>query len=209
MYLKSSSHFATKKDLGYISLDDAIEQYSFESLITIQNDEDEERKEENIKFFDEVEEIVKKYLNSKEQCIFNLIINEKKKTSDIVEILNYNSWRTTQNAIERTFKIIKLYHDFSKIDKEELDFEINRNFSKFERKIIKFLEDRFTIQEINNKLGKNYHYTKTHSLIKNIMSRLADMGGPCRQYFNFLEAIRKFKDSCVFDNTEIFKETDK
>ncbi|MDF2615443.1 MAG: hypothetical protein K0Q47_98 [Sedimentibacter sp.] len=201
MQTVSSKNFATKGDLGYIPLEEALEQYSFESLIFYDNeDEDEETKEQRYKLFQEIDELANKYLNIKELCIYNLVIHENKKTSDIVEIMNYNSWRTTQNSIERVFKILKLYYEFSKIDQEDLSYEITRNFSKFEQKILKFLEDRLTIQQINEKLGKKkFCYTKTHSLIKNIMSRLDDMGGSCRQFYNFLSEIRKFKDSCNFD----------
>ncbi len=201
MKRRSSSHFATKGDLGYIPLEEAIELYEFADLEIAE--EDEELKEQRRLMFDEIDELAKKHLNTKEFCIYQLVIHENKKTSEIVEIMNYNSWRTTQNAIERIFKILKIYYDYSKIDREDLEYEISRNFSKFEQRIVKYLEERLTIQQINNKLGKKrFCYTKTHSLVKNIMSRLDDMGGSCRQFYNFLDQIRKFKDSCNFDNSD-------
>ncbi|GEM_PF-4059609 len=205
MRKRSSRNFATKGDLGYIPLEEAMEQYDFQSLEVIE--EDEELKEQRRQMFDEIDELAKKHLNPKEFCIYQLNVHENKKTSEIVEIMNYNSWRTTQNAIERIFKILKLYYDFSKIDRNDLECEILRNFSKFEQCIIKYLEERLTIQQINEKLGKRrFCYTRTHSLIKNIMNRLDDMGGSCRQFYNFLSDIRKFKDSCRIEDDDSFTE---
>lgn len=163
--------------------------------------ENEERDEKR-RIMEVINSIVKKYLNPKEQCLYYLVVYEQKKTADIQHIVNYNGWRTTQNSIDRMFKILEIYYEFEQIDSEILNREITRNFSKLERKVILFLEKRFTIHQINDELGKKFHYTKTHFLIKNIMSRLADDGGVCRQYYDFLIKIRKFKDSCRFDQKE-------
>jgi hypothetical protein len=192
-----TANFATRGGLGYESLDDLIGNYYFEVLLPFSVN-DEER-ENNLKFLEEIDQVANKYLNAKEKCIYFLVIHEKKRTADITIILNYNGWRTTQNSIDRVFKILKLYYDFDLIDAEELQNSISKNFNKIERKIIKLLENRYTIQEINNKLGKKFHYTKTHCLIKNIMNKLMNLGDPCEQYYDFLVEIRKFKDSCNFD----------
>jgi hypothetical protein len=198
MKAKSSSAFPTKADLGYISLDEAIELYNFESLITYDTYSFFKIKDDN-NICEEIDNIALKYLNNKERCIYNLIIHENKKTVEIVEIFHYNNWRTAQNSIDRVFKLLALYYQLEQINKEEVDFELNRNFTIFERKIIKMLEDRLTIQEINEKIKKKkYHYVKTHSLIKNILERLENSGSACKQYHNFLISIRKFKDLCIW-----------
>lgn len=191
--------FYTKGDLPYVPLDEMMDLYDFSSLI-IDNSLDEDIKKEQIEFLRNADEIVERYLNVKELCIYNLVIHGNKRTADITTILGYNSWRAAQNAIERVFKILKLYMEFEEIDKEILDYEIKRNFSKFDQRVILYIESRLTIHQINKKLGKKFHYSKTQSLIKNILSRLADSGGVCRQYYGFLIEIRKFKNSCNFDN---------
>lgn len=196
--MKSSKNFYVKGDLSYVPLDEALEKYNFSSLVDNSIEELENRKE-NTEFLEKVDIIAEKYLNVKELCIYNLVVHSKKRTSDITVILNYNSWRATQNAIERTFKIVKLYMEYEEINKDLLKYEIDRNFSKFENRVIGYIENRMTIHQINKKLGKKYHYSKTHSLVNNILSRLADSGGVCRQYYNFLIEIRKFKNSCNFD----------
>lgn len=201
MKSNSSKNFSLKGDLGFISLDEALEIYSFESLVVYDNYESNEELDSN--FSEEIDNISKKYLNPKERCLYNLVIHEKKKTVDIVEIFNYNNWRTAQNSIDRVFKLLNIYYHLEQIDKEDLNYELERNFTIFERKIIKFLEQRFTIQEINEKIKKKkYHYAKTHSLIKNILERLENSGGTCKQYHNFLVDIRKFKDLCIFNKDE-------
>jgi hypothetical protein len=202
MKASSSSKFATKGDLGFIPLDEALELYNFESLITYDSYNVLERKDEN-NFCDEIDDIASKYLNNKEQCIYKLIVHEKKKTVEIVEIFKYNNWRTAQNSIDRVFKLLALYYHLEQIDKDDLNYELERNFTNFEKKVIKFLEERLTIQEINEKIKKKkYHYAKTHSLIKNILERLENSGGSCKQYFNFLIEVRKFKDLCVWSDKE-------
>lgn len=197
--MDSFKNFYIKGDLPYISLDEAMDMYDFSSLI-VDDIEDEDKKQSQIKFLENADHIADKYLNVKERCIYNLVVHSNKKTSDITIILDYNSWRAAQNAIERAFKILKLYMDFEEINMELLEYEIERNFTKSEQRVIRYIEDRLTIHQINKKLGKKFHYSKTQSLIKNILSRLADSGGVCRQYYNFLIEIRKFKNSCNFDN---------
>ena len=194
---KSSRNFMVKGGLGYIPLDDAVELYHFQSLNANDFSEDEKEKRQN--FLDDMDKIALKYLNPKEYCIYQLTVHEKKRTSDITIILNYNGWRTTQNSIDRVFKILNLYFDFEEIDKEKLQISIDDNFNKLEKKIIGLLEERFTIQQINSKLGKKFHYTKTHSYIKDILSRLQNLGNVSEEYHNFLVEIRRFKDSCNFD----------
>lgn len=186
-----------KGGLGYIPLDDAVELYHFEKFNA--SDFSESEKQQRQDFLDEMDKIAETFLNPKELCIYKLVIHEKKRTSDITIILNYNGWRTTQNSIDRVFKILNLYYDFDGIDKAQLHFLIDENFNKLEKRIIKLLEERFTIQQINSKLGKKFHYTKTHSLIKNILSRLEDLEGICKEYHDFLINVRRFKDSCNFD----------
>lgn len=186
-----------KGGLGYIPLDDAVELYHFERFNS--NDFSEEEKQQRQDFLDDMDQIAEKYLNSKEICIYKLVVHEKKRTSDITVILNYNGWRTTQNSIDRVFKILNLYSDFEEINKEELSVQIDEHFNKLEKKIIKLLENRCTIQQVNSKLGKKFHYTKTHSVIKVILSRLEEIGGSCKEYYDFLIEIRRFKDSCNFD----------
>lgn len=196
-----SKNFYVKGDLSYIPLDEALETHNFSALIDNSLEESITRNE-NIEFLEKVDKIAEKYLNVKELCIYNLVIHSKKRTSDIAIILNYNSWRAAQNAVERTFKIVKLYMDYEEINKDLLKYEIDRNFSKFEHRVIVYIEERMTIHQINKKLGKKYHYSKTHSLVNNILCRLADSGGVCRQYYSFLIEIRKFKNSCNFEETD-------
>jgi len=197
MISKSSRNFMVKGGLGYIPLDDAVELYHFEHFNA--NDFSEEEKEQRQEFLDSMDVIASKYLNPKEFCIYNLVVHEKKRTSDITVILNYNGWRTSQNSIDRVFKILNLYYDYEAIDKEELYEQIDNHFNKLEKKIIRLLEERFTIQQINSKLGKKFHYTRTHSTIKGILFRLEGLGDASKEYYNFLIAVRKFKDSCNFN----------
>lgn len=198
--MKNGARFATRGGLGYIALDDAIEIYHFCPIN--ENDYSEDEREKRIQFLEEMDYISSKYLNPKEKCIYHLVVHERKRTSDIAIILNYNGWRTTQNSIERVFKILNLYYIYENIDKSQLNDTIEANFSKIERKIIKLLNDRLTIQQISKKLGKRYHYTKTHSIIKKILNKLETLDQACMEYHYFLIEIRKFKDSCRFDESE-------
>lgn len=195
--MRTSRNFTTRGGLGYIALDDAVELYHFQLLN--ENDFSEEEKEKQRQFLEEVDKIAEKYLNAKEQCIYRLVIHERKRTSEIAIILNYNGWRTTQNSIERVFKILNLYYLYENIDKDEFDQQINENFNKVEKRVINLLEQRYTIQQISNKLGKKYHYTKTHKLIKIVLKKLSSLNGAAKEYHDFLIEIRKFKDSCNFD----------
>lgn len=207
MKVKPSSAFPTKDSLGYIPLDEAFDLYDF-NLIAYDSYNVLEQKDEN-DICDEIDSIAAKYLNNKERCIYNLIIHERKKTVDIVEIFKYNNWRTAQNSIDRVFKLLLLYYNFEQIDKEDINYELERNFTNFEKKVIKFLENRLTIQEINEKIKKKkYHYAKTHSLCNNILERLDNSGGSCKQYYNFLISIRKFKDLCIWQDSELIIEQD-
>jgi hypothetical protein len=199
-YLKSGANFSTKGGLGYVALDDAIELIYFEKLNETGYTEEEIKEQQD--FLDRIDMIANKYLNSKEKCIYNLVIHEKKRTSEITIILNYNGWRTTQNSIDRVFKILNLYSDYEAIDKIELAVQIDDNFNRLEKRVLALLDQRLTIQEINKKLGKKFHYTKTHSLIKSIMTKLKNVKGASYEYYVFLTEIRKFKDSCRFDEKE-------
>lgn len=198
--MRTSRNFTTRGGLGYIALDDAVELYHFQLLN--KSDYSEEELEERGKFLDEMDMIAEKYLNAKEKCIYRLVIHERKRTSEIAIILNYNGWRTTQNSIERVFKILNLYYSFESINKEEFNNQVEGNFNKVEKKVIKLLEERYTIQQISNKLGKKYHYTKTHKLIKNVLSKLSTIGDSSKEYYEFLVEIRRFKDSCNFDKKQ-------
>lgn len=195
--MKNSYSFSTRGGLGYIALDDAIELYHFH--LFNESDFSEEEREKRIQFLEEIDAIAEKYLNAKEKCIYKLVVHERKRTSEVAIILNYNGWRTTQNSIERVFKILNLYYMYENIDKEEFKKQIDENFNKIEKKVIELLEKRYTIQQISNKLGKKYHYTKTHKLIKNILKKLNDLEGAAKEYHDFLIEIRRFKDSCRFD----------
>ena len=209
MKVKHSSTFPTKDSLGYIPLDEALDLYNFESLITYDSYDSFASQDDN-SFCDEIDGIAAKYLNNKELCIYNLTIHERKKTVEIVEIFKYNNWRTAQNSIDRVFKLLLLYYNLEQIDKVDLNYELERNFTNFEKKVITFLESRLTIQEINEKIKKKrYHYAKTHSLCNNILERLNNSGGSCKQYYNFLVAIRKFKDLCTWQESERIIEYDK
>jgi len=203
MKAKSASEFPVKGDLGFIPLLEALDLYKFENLTTydVYDIFEADNIENNI--VDEVDKIVAKYLNNKEQCIYKLVFHENKKTVEIVEIFSYNNWRTAQNSIDRIFKLIYLYYSLEQIDRKDLNYELERNFTSFDKKIIKLLEKRFTIQEISEKIkDKKYNYGKTHSLINNILERLENNGGSCKKYCNFLVSVRKFKDLCTWQDKE-------
>lgn len=195
--MKNKHSFTARGGLGYIAFDDAVELYHFHLLN--EDDYSEEEKEKRRQFLEEIDAIAEKYLNAKEKCIYKLVIHEKKRTSEIAVILNYNGWRTTQNSIERVFKILNLYYIYENIDKEEFKNQVDENFNKIEKRVIELLEKRYTIQQISRKLGKKYHYTKTHKLIKNVLNKLNGLGGAAKEYHDFLVEIRRFKDSCNFD----------
>jgi DNA-binding CsgD family transcriptional regulator len=189
--------FTTRGGLGYVALDDAIELQHFQLLGISEYTEDE--RETRRQFLEDIDEIAEKYLNPKENIIYKLVIHERKRTSEVAIILNYNGWRTTQNSIERVFKILNLYSLYEEIDKEEFNKQLEENFTKVERKVIELAERRYTIQQISNKLGRKYHYTKTHRLIKGALKKLQSLEGAAAEYHDFLIEIRRFKDSCNFD----------
>lgn len=192
--------FSFKGGLGYTSLDQLLNDFNFQSLH--EKEYTDEEKEKLINFLEEIDELAEKYLNPKEKCIYYLVIHEKKRTSEIAVILNYNGWRTTQNSIDRLFKILNIYYEFEKIDQEKLRSVIQENFNKQEIRIIELLEKRLTIQQITHKLGRKFDYNKTRILIKNILSKLENLSDECKDYHTFLIDIRKFKDSCKFSEEE-------
>lgn len=171
--------------LKKISLDDILENL----LITYIDDQEELERQRKI--IDLVEYIVKTYLTNKEQLIYYLVIHMNKKVSEIMKIAGFDGWRTTNNNVERVFKMIRLYYQYETLDHKKLNKIINKNFTPFEKKIIDLLEKRYTIHEVKDEIG--FRYAKTYTLIKNIMERLSKLPTPCDKYYLFLVEIRKFK----------------
>lgn len=189
-----ASHNASSKNKpGLISLDEIIEDLDVtEEIIS------EEEIERQAEILDKIEEILLKYFNKKERLIFDLVIRQNKKVSEVKEILGYQNWRTTLNNIQRIFKMIKLYYDYEQIDKEKLKNDLEKHFSEFERRVLMLLEERHIIHDIVVMLNKHYntnkyYYVKLQKFIVTLMEKLESTSDECAKYHYFLKEIRKFK----------------
>lgn len=175
---------------GRLSLDEALEDLVIE-------EEDLEEIERQKEIFDKIEEIVKKYFTKKEQLIFHCVIRMNKRVSHVKEIVGYDDWRTTSNNIERIFKMLRIYYEFENLDKAKIQSILKKHFDKLELKVIKLLEQRYTVHEIKDKLG--YNYSKAYLLQKDILNRMKKLPQPVKSYYEFIVNIRKFKKLRDFD----------
>lgn len=139
-----------------------------------------------------IDEIVKKYLNNTERLLFRLATETTKTITDIQRIVGFHNFQTTERNIYRVFRMIKCYYNYEILDKEELKEQINKNFNRTERKIIKLLEQRYTVFEMKD-MVPNMHYRKMSTMKNKILKKLQSLGGICNKYYLFLKELRQFR----------------
>lgn len=198
--LRVSSH--NSREMKFHAMQSAFGMESLDNIIgDIILESEVQEYDNNFEFQEEVvvriEDILQKYLNQKEQIIFKLAVYNNKSILDIQRIMGFNSWHVTRLHIRRVVRIVKIYYIYEQIDKTELDKELKKKFNKVERQIITLLHDRKTIHEVKNIM--KYYYKKAYYSIINVLEKLENQGGICKQYHAFLINIRRFKNMQDFE----------
>lgn len=179
----------SQSSYGSLSLDDFIHKVSVEHEENFIFEFNEEFQQT---VADQIEKIIVKYLNEKEQLMFKLVIYSNKSILDVQRILKFNSWHVTRLHIKRIIRIVKIYYTYEQIDQVQLQKELKKKFNKTERQIIHLLHERKTIHQIKDSMG--YYYKKAYYSIINVLKKLEDCEGVCAEYHTFLVSIRRFKN---------------
>jgi len=148
--------------------------------------------EEDIKKVKIIRKIVDEYLVETDRVIFQLIIEFGKSTAEVMKIMGFNNWWTSENNIVKVMNMIKLYYDYEKLDHKLLDVEIKKILTKEELVILGLMHSLKKLIQIKNET-KSY-YEKTQKTVKRIMETLKTAESEeVRKYHDFLKEIRRYR----------------
>lgn len=171
---------------GTIALEEIIN-----SIILENYTETEEEKNIKEKIFLRIEKISEKYLTNAEKMIYNLYVKDNKTVADIEKIMGFGCWYTSEKHILKTFKILKIYYDYHLLDLKELKGILKKEFTDYEREVLKRLHNRKTYSQITGEIGG--YYRKIYYDCIEIFSKLESINDTTRGYATFLKEIRRFK----------------